>query len=242
MFSSTSDNPTLKESFFDKAASSDQLTVEGVTNRVAVMLVFLIAAALPGWHLGTTAMAGPAIFGAAILGLGIAFAVIYAPKYAYLTAPVYALVEGVFVGGFSGLLEARYPGIAIQAVLLTIGVFVMMLTVYRTGLIEVTPSFRAGVTLATGAIFLVYLTSLIGQFVFGAAIPMIHEAGWVGIGFSLVVVGVASLNLLLDFDFIQRLEEKGADRSYEWLAAFGLIVTLVWLYIEILILLSKLRR
>lgn len=238
MFMET-DNPVLRDGYFDRAVS-DSMTVEGVVNRSFLMLALLVAAAIPAWH--ATGAHGSIMIGGLLLGLGLAFATIFMPDYAYITAPLYAIAEGGLLGAFSAIMEAQYPGIAIQALLLTTAIFFVMLTLYRTGTIEVTDKLRSGIVAATGAIMVVYLISFVGQMFFGSAIPMIHESGPIGIGFSLVVVGVAAFNLLLDFDFIERMTEKDADKKYEWMGAFGLIVTLVWLYIEILILLMKLRE
>jgi uncharacterized YccA/Bax inhibitor family protein len=233
------DNPVLREGYFDRAAS-DSMTVEGVINRCFLMLAMLVAASIPAWN--ATGAQGAIIIGGALLGLGLAFATIFVPDYAFITAPLYALAEGAFLGAFTSLMEARFPGIAIQALLLTTGVFFVMLLLYRSGTIVVTDRLRSGIMAATGAIFLVYVISLVGQLFLGASIPYIHQAGPVGIIFSLVVVGVAAFNLLLDFDFIERMSKQKADKKYEWMGAFGMIVTLIWLYIEIVILLSKLRR
>ncbi|MFB6347760.1 MAG: Bax inhibitor-1/YccA family protein [bacterium] len=233
------DNPVLREGYFDRAAG-DSMAIEGVINRCFIMLIMLVAAAVPAWQ--ATGARGAIIIGGALIGLGLALATIFMPDYAYVTAPLYAIAEGAFLGAFTAVLEAQYPGIAIQALLLTTGVFFVMLTLYRSGTIVVTDRLRSGIVAATGAILLVYVISFVGRLFLGASIPFIHEGGPLGIVFSLVVVGVAAFNLLLDFDFIERMAEKNADKKYEWMGAFGLIVTLVWLYIEILILLSKLRR
>lgn len=234
-----SDNPVLREGYFDRAAN-DSMTIEGVINRCFLMLALLVAAAIPAWN--ATGAYGAIILGGALIGLGLAFATIFMPDYAYVTAPLYSLAEGAFLGAFTALMEARYPGIAIQALLLTTGIFFVMLTLYRTGTIVVTERLRSGIMAATGAIFFVYIFSFVGQLFLGASIPFIHEGGPIGIIFSLVVVGVAAFNLLLDFDFIEKMSKKNADKKYEWMGAFGMIVTLVWLYIEIVILLSKLRE
>lgn len=166
---------------------------------------------------------------------------VFRPTASPISAPIYAIFEGVVLGGLSAVFESMYPGIVVQAVLLTVGVMATLLLVYRLGLIRATEKFKLGVVAATGGIMVIYLVSWILQ-MFGSGIPMIHESGWVGIGFSLFVVVIASLNLVLDFDFIETGVQRGAPRYMEWYAAFGLLVTLVWLYIEILRLLSKLRQ
>jgi uncharacterized YccA/Bax inhibitor family protein len=138
------------------------------------------------------------------------------------------------------MMELKYPGIAFQAITLTFGTLFALLAVYKSGLINVTENFKLGVAAATGGIFLVYLASFVMGF-FGVSMPYIHGSGLMGIGFSVFVIIIAALNLVLDFDFIEEGAKRGAPRYMEWYAAFGLLVTLVWLYIEILRLLSKLR-
>lgn len=150
------------------------------------------------------------------------------------------MAEGLFLGGISSIFEAQFPGIVIQAVGLTLGTLVGLLFAYKSGLIKVTENFKLGVAAATGGIFLIYMASFVLGF-FGVGIPFIHESGLIGIGFSLVVVVIAALNLVLDFDFIERGAEAGAPKYMEWYGAFGLMVTLIWLYLEMLRLLAKLR-
>jgi len=157
-----------------------------------------------------------------------------------VTAPLYALVEGFFLGAISAMFNARFEGIVFQAVLLTFCTLFALLFAYRSGLIKATENFKLGVVAATGGIALVYLATIVLGF-FGIKIPMIHDSGIVGIGFSLFVVVIAALNLVLDFDFIENGVEQGAPKYMEWYGAFGLMVTLVWLYIEFLRLLSKLQ-
>ncbi|HYL69227.1 MAG TPA: Bax inhibitor-1/YccA family protein, partial [Candidatus Limnocylindria bacterium] len=160
--------------------------------------------------------------------------------WAPVTAPVYALLEGLVLGSLSAMLEMRYHGIAIQAVSLTFGTLVVLLLAYRSGLIPVTDKFRLGIVAATGGIALLYFLEIILGF-FGVHFATINGAGPIGIGFSVFVVIIASLNLVLDFDFIESGVRSGAPKYMEWYAAFGLMVTLIWLYFEILRLLSKLR-
>ena len=157
-----------------------------------------------------------------------------------MTAPIYALFEGLFLGGISATLEARFPGIVIQAVGLTFGTLFGLLLAYKSGLIKVTENFRLGLFAATGGIFLLYMASFVMSFA-GMRIPYIHESGLIGIGFSGFVVVIAALNLVLDFDFIESGSENRLPKYMEWYAAFGLMVTLIWLYVEILHLLTKLR-
>ena len=156
------------------------------------------------------------------------------------TAPIYAALEGLVLGAISAVFETMYPGIVIQAVGLSVGVLAVMLFVYGTGIIRATERFRIGVVAATGAVCLVYLVELVLS-MFGIRLPFIHESGVVGICFSLVVVVIAALNLILDFDFIERGAEQQAPKYMEWYGGFSLLVTLVWMYLEILRLLAKLR-
>jgi len=182
----------------------------------------------------------PWMWGGLIGGLVMALVISFKPTTAPFLAPVYALLEGLFLGAISAAFEVAYPGIVMQAVALTFGTLGTLLFAYRTGVIRATENFKLGVTAATGGIFLVYMASWIMGF-FGVSMPFIHESGLIGIGFSVFVVIIAALNLVLDFDFIENGVERGAPKFMEWYAAFGLLVTLVWLYIEILRLLSKLQ-
>jgi uncharacterized YccA/Bax inhibitor family protein len=183
----------------------------------------------------------PLILPAVILGFIVAIATIFKPEWSPFTSPVYAVLEGVILGAISALMNTMYPGIVGQAVILTFGVFVLLLVVFSTRLIRVTEKFKLVVIGATGAIALLYIANIVLSF-FGMPIGFINEGGWLGIGFSLVVVVVASLNLILDFDYIEKGVEHGLPKHMEWYAAFALLVTLVWLYLEILRLLAKMRR
>ena len=156
------------------------------------------------------------------------------------TTPIYAALEGVALGGISVVFEARYPGIVSQAVFLTFGTLGALLMAYRSGVVKATENFKLGVVAATGGIALLYFLSFILGF-FGMSVPLIHSSGTFGILFSLFVVVIAALNLVLDFDFIEKGVERGAPKHMEWYGAFGLLVTLVWLYLEILHLLAKLQ-
>jgi uncharacterized YccA/Bax inhibitor family protein len=173
-------------------------------------------------------------------GLILALVTVFKKEWSPVTAPMYALVEGFFLGAISAVFEARFPGIVFQAVLLTFGTLFALLAAYRSGLIKVTENFKIGVVAATGGIALLYLASFVLSF-FNINVPVIHEASWLGIAFSLFVVVVAALNLVLDFDFIETGAAARAPKYMEWYGAFGLMVTLVWLYVEFLRLLSKLQ-
>jgi len=240
-----SGNPALKADTFAKvlaAADADTMTIEGTVNKTALLLFLLVLAA--GYTWTQVGLEDPALmgwmWGGLIIGFIFALITMFKPEWAGTTAPVYAVAEGFALGGISLMFETRFPGIVMQAVMLTFGVLFSLLAAYRSGVIKATENFKLGVAAATGAIFLVYMIGMIMR-MFGASIPYIHDSGPIGIGFSLVVVVVASLNLVLDFDFIEKGAEQGAAKHMEWYGAFGLIVTLVWLYLELLRLLSKLR-
>ncbi|MCL1634063.1 Bax inhibitor-1/YccA family protein [Luteimonas sp. SX5] len=246
-----SGNPALKESTFLDLGSGTvvsrdggAMTLNGTVNKTGVLLLLCVLTAAFAWNQVSSeagiANAGPYVWGGAIGGLILALVTTFKKTWAPITAPMYALVEGFFLGAISAMFELRFPGIVFQAVLLTFGTLFALLFAYRSGLIKATENFKLGVVAATGGIFLVYLATIVLGF-FGVNIPMIHENGIVGIGFSLFVVVIAALNLVLDFDFIENGVEQGAPKYMEWYGAFGLMVTLVWLYIEFLRLLSKLQ-
>lgn len=230
---------------FDKqaglASETEAMTIQGTVNKTALMLIILLLPALYTWNLyfsGGDVMAF--IWGGAIAGLVLAVVTVFKKEWSPITAPAYAACEGLFLGALSAMFEAQYTGIAIQAMALTFGTLGSLLLAYRAGLIVVTENFRKGVVAATGAIALVYFLNFIMS-MFGVNMPYLHSNGLIGIGISLVIVVVAALNLVLDFDFIEKAAQKNLPKYMEWFGAFGLIVTLVWLYIEFLRLLSKLR-
>lgn len=236
-------NPALNENTFSSAelSSSRPMTLQGTVNKTGILLALLFAAAVFTWQktLANPTSAGPWLAGGAIVGLILAVITCFKPQWAAITGPLYALAEGLFVGALSALCELKVPGIAMQATLLTIGVLLALLAAYSMRLIRATENFKLGIVAATGGIMLVYLaTMVLGMF--GIQIPYIHSSGMVGIGFSIFVVIIAALNLVLDFDFIENGCTNGAPKYLEWYAAFGLLVTLVWLYVEILRLLMKL--
>ncbi|WP_417472835.1 Bax inhibitor-1/YccA family membrane protein [Luteimonas mephitis] len=246
-----SGNPALKESTFLDLGSGTvvsradgAMTLNGTINKTGLLLLLAVITAAFAWsqvEITAEGMTGGLyVWGGLIGGFILAMVTVFKKQWAPVTAPMYALVEGFFLGGISAVFEARYPGIAFQAVLLTFGTLFALLMAYRSGLIKATENFKLGVVAATGGIALVYLATIVLGF-FGIDIPMIHGNGIVGIGFSLFVVVIAALNLVLDFDFIETGVERGAPKYMEWYGAFGLMVTLVWLYIEFLRLLSKLQ-
>jgi len=219
------------------------MTVNGTVGKTFGLLAILSATALWAWDRTSQGQLSPALLPAAgIGGFVLAMITIFRPIASPWTAPVYAAFEGIFLGMLSNQIERRvgYPGIGLQAVSLTCGTLFTMLFAYTTGLIKVTERLKSGVIAATGAICLVYLVALVAS-LFGARVPFLYDSSPLSIGISLVIVGVAAFNLLLDFDFIDQGAQSQAPRYMEWYAAFGLILTLVWLYLEFLRLLSKLQ-
>ena len=236
-----SGNPALTSEVFSKSISSygETMTLQGTVNKTAFSLFLLIAAGSFTFSPDYSWLIWPGFIG----GFIVAMITIFKKTWAPVTVPIYAVLEGLALGGISYMYkEAFYPGIVSQAILLTVSIFAALLFAYKTRIIKPTENFKLGVFAATGGIFLVYIASFIMSF-FGASMPIMDpsNASLLSIGFSLFVVVIASLNLVLDFDFIEEGAEKGAPKYMEWYGAFGLLVTLVWLYLEILRLLAKLN-
>lgn len=238
-----SGNPTLREGTFQKSgqlASGQRMTIEGTVNKSFIMLAILLGAAFVTWSMyGNGQNVFGLMIGGAIAGFVLALIVSFKPTTAPILVPIYAACEGLFLGALSAHYQSLYNGITQQAALLTMCVFIALLVAYRFRLIQATKNFRLGVFAATAGIALMYLLSFVLGF-FGLSVPFLHDNSLIGIGISLVIVVVAALNLVLDFDFIETGAEQGAPKYMEWYGAFGLMVTLVWLYIEMLRLLAKL--
>lgn len=245
-----SSNPTLPATTFSSlrysADRTDAMTVQGTIYRTALLLLLCLLSA--GWvWIKFTQSGGNAtaistwIWTGAIGGLVLAVVTAFKKEWAAFTAPLYALLEGLFIGGFSAFLETAFPGIVIQAAGLTFGTLFSMLVVYQMGLIRATERFKMGVFAATGGIALVYLVMMALSF-FGIQPSFMYSSSWLSIGISLFVVGIAALNFIIDFDFIEQGARMNVPKYMEWYGAFALMVTLVWLYIEFLRLLSKLRE
>lgn len=219
------------------------MTIQGTTNKTLMLLAILMIAATYTWK---TTMAGdfaqvtPLVAVGAIGGFVLALITVFKKRWAPVTGPIYAALEGLFLGAISAMYEVKFSGIVFQAVMLTFGTTLALLIAYKSRVIKPTENFKLGIVAATGGIFLIYLVGFVMSF-FGTGIPYIHDSGPIGIGFSLVVVVIAALNLVLDFDFIENGADRGAPKYMEWYGAFGLLVTLVWLYLEMLRLLSKIR-
>ena len=220
------------------------MTINGTVNRTGILLCLLMFTAIFSWDRAYSAVDPgelyPWLIGSGIAGFVVALITVFKKTAAPITAPIYAAIEGILLGILSAFYEMQFPGLVFQAILLTFGTLFALLMAYRSGVIKATENFKLGVFAATGGIALIYLTTFILSF-FGVSIPYIHGSGTIGILFSLFVVVIAALNLVLDFDFIERGAERGAPKYMEWYAAFGLLVTLIWLYMEMLRLLSKLR-
>ncbi|RYD90763.1 MAG: Bax inhibitor-1/YccA family protein [Sphingobacteriales bacterium] len=249
-----SSNPALGEKAFDSSRFSveledlnyERMTVQGAAGKFgAMMLALLIAAAWSWIRIPQSENLGLWMGGSAIGGMILAFIIIFKPTMAPKLGLGYALLEGIFLGALSAIVnarfESRYPGIAGQAVLLTLGVAVAMFALYYFRVLQATPMFTKIIVLATAGIFFMYLANFILGF-FGAGFPWLHDSSPLSIGISLVIVGVAALNFILDFDFIERGAQAGAPKYMEWYGAFSLMLTIVWLYLEILKLLMKLAN
>ena len=240
-----SGNPVLNNETFDIAPEGERMTIAGTVNKTGILLALVMTTAIYTWgRFYSTQDPGtimPLVWGGAIGGLIFCLITVFKKEWAAVTAPIYALLQGLVVGGLSAIFEAAYPGIVVQAVGLTFGTLACLLLAYKSGLIKATENFKLGVVAATGGIALLYLVSMVMS-MFGKPIGFIHEGGMFGILFSGFVVVIAALNLVLDFDFIEAGAEHGAPKYMEWYGAFGLTVTLIWLYLEILRLLAKLRK
>lgn len=253
-------NPTLNATTFESfgvyrqgtgTAPADAMTINGTAQKTFFLLVLALGSACFTWSrtfrlveadpsaaIGSVA---PWVFGGAIVGLITALVICFKHAWAPMLAPVYALAEGLFLGGVSAGFEAQYPGIVIQAVGGTFGTLACLLLAYQSGLIRATENFKLGIVAATGGIALLYLVTFIGGLFGFPLFSSLFGSGIIGIGFSVVVVSIAALNLVLDFDFIEQAADRGAPKYLEWYGAFALMVTLVWLYLEILRLLAKLN-
>jgi uncharacterized YccA/Bax inhibitor family protein len=241
-------NPALNDETFQglpRTVAGNSMTIQGTVNKSIFLLLLLMLSAAWTWRQFYASGGNPAAISmwlviGALGGFILALVTVFKKAWSPVTSPFYALLEGLVLGGVSSIFEAQYPGIVVQAVGLTFGTLFCLLVAYKTRLIRVTEKFKLGVVAATGGIALFYFITMILGF-FGVPIPYIYQGGAIGIGFSLFVVVVAALNLVLDFDFIENGAAQGAPAYMEWYGAFGLMVTLVWLYLEILRLLAKLR-
>ncbi|PPK85212.1 putative YccA/Bax inhibitor family protein [Neolewinella xylanilytica] len=245
-----SSNPLLSEERLAKASSqpldggviqrsgSEVMTVDGAVNKTFLLGALLLVTAVYSFFFPSQLF----MWGGALGGLAIVLVMSFKPQMSGTLAPIYSLLEGLFVGSVTAIYAAGFgTGLVFNAILGTISVLFMMLFIYKAGIITVNQKFRSGMMMALGAVFLVYMINIVLGF-FGMSIPFLHQGGPIGIGISVVIIGIASLMLLLDFDSIERGAEMRAPKYMEWFTAVGLIVTLVWLYLEILRLLAVLNR
>jgi uncharacterized YccA/Bax inhibitor family protein len=234
-----SSNPMFRDDAYRQVGTGELMTASGTVNKAFILGVILVLGASMVWSQPLKYM--PLAIPASIIGFVLYLVTFFKKEWSPITAPAYALCQGFAIGWISAMFEQSYHGIAVQAVILTFGVLFCMLGLYQSRIIKVNDKFRMVVACGVGAICLVYLVSWIMSF-FGSAIPLINGGGVIGIGFSLIVVVFAAMCLAVDFDFIERGSQSGMPKYMEWYAAFGLMVTLIWLYLEILKLLSKFAR
>jgi uncharacterized YccA/Bax inhibitor family protein len=238
-------NPALNSRTFERpiALGGEAMSLQGTVNKTGVLLFLCSGAAAWTWYLANTEpeSIGLWMMGGLIAGLVFALVTIFKKEWAPLTAPAYAICEGLALGGISAFFEKAYHGLPIQALGLTFGVTLVMLVLYTSGVLRATPKFTIGVIAATGGIFLVYIVDMVMRF-FGKAVPLLNSAGPWGIAISVFIVIVAALNLILDFGFIESGIKAGAPKYMEWYGAFGIMITLVWMYLEMLRLLAKTRE
>jgi uncharacterized YccA/Bax inhibitor family protein len=244
-------NPALNKNTFSGFAYAEgtaAMTIQGTVNKIAILLLLVLGGAFHTWRMAMEAMQTdpleasraimPWMIGGGIGGFIVAMVTIFKHSWSGITGPIYAVLEGLFLGGISAIFEARYPGIVIQAVALTFAILFALLFAYKSRLIKPTRNFRLGVFAATGGVMMLYLVSFLMN-LFGVPVGYLHDHSLLSIGISVVIVIIASLNLVLDFDFIEQGAASSVPKYMEWYAAFGLMVTLIWLYIEILRLLAK---
>jgi uncharacterized YccA/Bax inhibitor family protein len=253
-------NPALNANTFENfgvfrqdtaVAPSGAMTILGTVHKTLFLLALAVGAACFTWSRATLmAEAAPGaavgsvagwVMGGGIVALVAGFVICFKHTWAPMLAPVYAIAEGLLLGGISAGFEAQYPGIVVQAVGCTFGTLLCLLLAYQSGMIRATENFKLGIVAATGGIALLYLVTFLASLFGFSLFSSLYGSGMVGVGFSVVVVAIAALNLVLDFDFIEQAAERGAPKYLEWYGAFALMVTLVWLYLEILRLLAKLN-
>ncbi len=240
-------NPVLSEKRFESIHAqsgvfTEPMTLSGTINKTLLLFLLLLITGSLSWRMTVSGSINPGIFiwGGAIGGLIVAIFTVMKPEKSPITAPVYALLEGLFVGSISAFYSKFYSGIVIQAVGLTLSIMFVMLILYRTGVLKATPKFKKGVIVATGGVALFYILNIIAS-AFGGGVNF-FKLGTLGIVISLVIIVIAAMNLILDFDMIEKGVNTGQPKYVEWFAGFGLMVTLIWLYLEILRLLALLSR
>ena len=234
-----SGNPVLSKTTFNSTTNvTETMTINGTVNKTVISLFLLVCTGYLTFNTMNTVL----LIACGIGGFIVALITVFRKHWAPITVPIYAILEGGMLGGISFMYNSMYDGIVTNAIFLTLGILLSLLMAYRSGLIKPSENFKLGVAAATGGIAIVYLINFVmGIFGSGMGVMSINNSSMMSIGFSLVVIVIASLNLVLDFDFIEEGAEKGAPKYMEWYGAFGLLVTLIWLYLEILRLLAKLN-
>lgn len=233
-------NPALNDKIWNRMGAitdESKMTIEGTINKSGILILITMIGAFVGWNLHSSLL----MIAGVVFTLVLSLVMIFKPHTAVYLSQPYALIEGILLGSISSLYSVLYPGIVSNALLGTVSCFVVMLAMYRFKIIRVNEKFRNVIIAATFAIGITYLINMIMGF-FGSEIPMIHQSSPLGIAFSVIVVGVAAFNLMLDFDMIENSFNQNAPKFMEWYCGFALLLTLVWLYLEILRLLSKLNK
>lgn len=240
----SSNNPMLKNSVFTNASRSyytDTMTRNGTIQKTLVLFVILVIGGAISWTSNLTILQSYAgWFVLLIIGMGLSFATAFMPRVSPFTSPFYALVEGLLIGAISAAYNTFYNGIVTQAVTVTIGIFLVTLFFYSARIIKVTNRFRTGVLIATFGVMLIYLFDILLS-AFGMSVPFLNDSGLIGIIINLVIIIIAALNFMLDFDYIDRACAMGAPKFMEWYLGFSIMVTFIWLYLEVLRLLSIIR-
>ena len=234
-------NPTLSGKTFEnlRVTPGNAMTLEGTVRKTGILAFLVICGGLLSWQQVRSGHGGGGlILAGALGGFIVAMITVFKKEWSPITAPIYAILEGLLLGAISAVFETSYKGIVFAACGLTVSTLCCLLLAYQSGLIRPTENLKLGIIAATGGIFLLYVVDMILGF-FGVHVPALYSSGWFGIGLSLLIVIVAAMNLILDFDFIEQGAAQGAPKYMEWYGAFGLMVTLIWLYLEILRLLSK---
>jgi uncharacterized YccA/Bax inhibitor family protein len=244
-----SKNPVFNQKTLEKMkltagaeALTQHMTVQGSINKTGILFLLMIATSVVGWQIAETSAGVMLAMGACLLNLALCLVIVFKKELSPQLAPAYALVEGFAIGAISAWAEQFKPGIAGNAMMLTFSCVSLMLGLYHFKIVRVTDRLKSVVVAATLAIAITYIFDLVLGLTMGTSVPMIHEGGVYGIGFSLLVIGIASLNLLLDFDMIEKASALQAPKYMEWYAGFALLVTIVWLYVEMLRLLSKMSK
>ncbi|MBS1720136.1 MAG: Bax inhibitor-1/YccA family protein [Armatimonadetes bacterium] len=240
-------NPTLNQNNLDRFAADNNgvaMTVEGAANKALILFGIMLASSMGSWIIAASSkgLAIPMMFAGLIVGFILSLVMIFKPPTAPVLAPVYAVCEGLLLGVISMVFNDKYSGIVFNAALITLSLLGGLLFLYRTGIVKVTEKFRAIVFGATAAIALTYLISILMRVFFKSPMPLIHDSGPIGIGFSLLAIVIAGMNFLVDFDNFEQLANAKAPKYMEWYCGYAILVTLVWMYLEVLRLLAKLQR